>query len=165
MYADRYVNQLVVDGLMTQNKLPGMTLLELGKVGVPYAIVGFIYLYFFGSRLLPERKELLEQLSDARREYLVEMLVQPGCRLNGQTVEKAGLRQLPGLFLIEIDRGGETLGPVKPEDLIYAEDRLVFTGVVSSIIELEKIQGLVPVADPGYEVSPKRAVRAVSVRS
>ncbi len=146
---------LVVDGLMVQNNLPGMTLLELGKVGVPYAIIGFLYLYFFGSKLLPERKELLEQLSDARREYLVEMLVQPGCRLNGQTVEKAGLRQLPGLFLIEIDRGGETLGPVKPEDLIYAEDRLVFTGVVSSIIELEKIQGLVPVADPGYEVSPK----------
>ncbi len=147
---------LVVDGLMVQNGLPGMTLFELGKVGVPYAIVGFIYLYFFGSKLLPERKELIEQLSDARREYLVEMMVMPGCRLNGQTVEKAGLRQLPGLFLIEIDRGGETLGPVKPEDVIYAEDRLVFTGVVSSIIELEKIAGLVPVADPGYEVSPKQ---------
>ena len=37
-----------------------------------------------------------------------------------------------------------------------ANDRLIFTGVVSSIIELEKIPGLVPVADPDYEVSSKK---------
>ena len=39
-----------------------------------------------GRKLLPDRKDLIEQLEESRREYLVEMLVQPGCRLVGKTV-------------------------------------------------------------------------------
>ncbi|MFM7149699.1 MAG: SLC13 family permease, partial [Gemmataceae bacterium] len=35
-------------------------------------------------------------------------------------------------------------------------DRLVFTGIVESIIELEKIGGLIPASDPDYEVSPRK---------
>ena len=93
---------LVVNGLMLDNGLPGMGLFEIGMVGLPYAVVGVAYLFFVGHRLLPDRKELLEQLGESRREYLAEMLVQPGCRLIGRTVEGAGLRQLPGLFLITI---------------------------------------------------------------
>jgi di/tricarboxylate transporter len=63
------------------------------------------------------------------------------------------------LFLIEIDRGGTAIGPVAPDQVIAAQDRLVFTGVVTSIIELEKIAGLVPAADPSYEVSPHQQRR------
>jgi di/tricarboxylate transporter len=147
---------LVVNGLIIKSGLPGMHLFEIGMVGLPYAIVGLTYLYFAGRWLLPERKELLEQLGETRREYLAEMLVQPGCRLAGCTVEAAGLRQLPGLFLIEIDRDGHVIGPASPDDVIQENDRLVFTGIVSSIIELEKIGGLIPVADPDYEVSPRQ---------
>lgn len=145
---------LVINGLMTKSGLPGMHLFEIGMIGVPYAIIGVAYLAM-ARRILPERKELIEQLGESRREYLAEMIVQPGCRLVGQTVEQAGLRRLPGLFLIEIDRAGQVIAPVGPDDLLEQNDRLVFTGVVSSIIELEKISGLVPTADPDYEVSPK----------
>ena len=134
----------------------GMHLFELSWVGVPYAIIGILYLTLAGRKLLPDRKELLEQLGEQRREYLAEMLVSPGCRLAGQSVEAAGLRNLPGLFLIEIDRDGNTIAPVGPDDLIAAGDRLIFTGVVTSIVELEQIPGLVPVADPSYDVSPSK---------
>ena len=82
------------------------------------------------------------------------MLVQPGCRLVGKQVGEAGLRQLPGLFLIEIDRDGPVIGPVAPDEVILTNDRLVFTGVVSTIVDLEKVPGLVPAANAQYEVSP-----------
>ena len=150
---------LVVQGLMLQNDLPGMKLFELAWVGVPYAIVGLIYLMTVGQKILPDRKELIEQLGEERREFLVEMEVQKQCRLIGQTVEAAGLRHLPGLFLIEIDRSGDTIGPVAPDQVIQEGDRLIFTGVVSSIIDLENIPGLVPATDPGYEVSPEEQKR------
>ncbi|MCD8534811.1 MAG: SLC13 family permease [Verrucomicrobia bacterium] len=150
---------LVIHGLMIQNGLPGMRMFEIGWVGIPYALIGMVYLLTLGRRLAPNRTDLIEQLGQSRREYLVEMQVQPQCRLVGQTVEAAGLRRLPGLFLIEIDRNNELIGPVGPEDLIQANDRLVFTGIVSSIIDLEKIPGLIPIADPGYEVSPKQQRR------
>lgn len=147
---------LVVNGLMLEHGVRGMGLFEIGLVGLPYAVIGFLYLYFLGPRLLPNRKGFLEQLTETRREYLAEMQVQPGCRLIGQTVQEAGLRHLSGLFLIEINRGETILSPVGPDDRIEAEDNLVFTGILSSIIELERIAGLVPVADPSYEVNPKQ---------
>ena len=97
----------------------------------------------------------MTQLNEERRDYLVEMLVQPNCRLCGLNVQAAGLRQLPGLFLIEIDRDGLITSPVRPDDLIESNDRLVFTGIVSSIIELERIPGLVHAAHSGDELSGK----------
>ena len=150
---------LVINGLMLESGLPGMSLFEIGKIGVPYACIGIAYLFFAGHVLLPERQELLEQLSECQREYLVEMEVQSGCRLIGQTIEQGGLRQLPGLFLIEIDRRGKILSPAGPEQILEAGDRLIFTGIVSSIIELEKIPHLIPIADPDYEISPRKQRR------
>ena len=146
---------LVVNGLMIENGLPGMGLFEIGAVGVPYAFVGVAYLLIFGQRLLPERKELMTQLNEERRDYLVEMLVLPTCRLCGLNVQAAGLRQLPGLFLIEIDRAGQITSPVRPDDLIQSDDRLVFTGIVSSILELERIPGLIHATNTGDELTRK----------
>jgi di/tricarboxylate transporter len=145
---------LVVQGLLIKGHLRPMGFFEIGKVGLPCALLGAAYVITVGRKLLPDRKELIEQLEATRREYLVEMLVQPGCRLAGKTIGEAGLRSLPGLFLIEINRAGEPIGPVGPDETILADDRLVFTGVVGTIVDLEKIPGLVPAADARYEVSP-----------
>jgi di/tricarboxylate transporter len=139
-------------------ELREMSMFEIGKVGLPCALVGAAFLLLFARRILPNRTDMIEKLGEQRREYLVEMLVQPGCRLIGQTVEVAGLRHLQGLFLIEIDRDGEVITPVTPTDVIYANDRLIFTGVVTTIMDLEKIPGLVPAVDLTYEVSPKKRV-------
>jgi di/tricarboxylate transporter len=147
---------VVVNGMMEKAGIAKMSYFEIGYAGIPCAIIGIIYMFTIGRRLLPERKELLEQLGESRREYLVEMMVKPGCRLVGASVETAGLRQLPGLFLIEIDRRGTLIGPVAPDEVIEVEDRLVFTGVVNTIVDLEKIPGLVPAADATYEVAPQR---------
>ncbi len=133
-----------------------MRLFDIGLVGLPCALVGGVALYFLGPKLLPNRTDLIERLDEQRREYLVEMMVLPACRLIGQTVEDAGLRHLPGLYLIEIDRDGEVITPVTPTDVIRAGDRLIFTGVVSTIVDLEKVPGLVPAADTEYEVQPEQ---------
>lgn len=139
------------------DSLKPMGLFEISWVGVPCAIGGGLLLVFFFRRFLPNRVEMLESLEDQRREYLVEMTVTVGCNLIGKTVEEGGLRNLPGLFLIEIDRDGEVLAPVSPRDKIHLNDRLVFTGVVATIVDLEKIPGLIPAADINYEIAPEKA--------
>jgi len=133
-----------------------MRLFEIGCVGLPCALVGAAVLLLCSRYLLPNRTDLIEKLGEQRREYLVEMLVQPDCRLIGQSVEQAGMRNLPGLFLIEIDRNGDVITPVGPTDVFHQGDRLIFTGVVSTIIDLEKIPGLVPAADMTYEFHPTK---------
>lgn len=140
-----------------ESALQPMGLFEISKIGIPCAIVGSILLILFSRRLLPDRTELMESLEEHRREYLVEMTVASNCVLIGRTVEEGGLRQLPGLFLIEIDRDGEVIAPVSPRDRILESDRLVFTGVVSTIVDLEKIPGLIPAADINYEIAPEKA--------
>ncbi len=145
---------LVVNGLMIDCHMRPIGLFELTYVGLPYAVIGTVYLLFVGRRLLPDRKDLLEQLSETSREYLVDMVVQPHCRLVGQQVAEAGLRHLPGLFLIEISRESRIIAPVSPDETLQAGDRLTFTGVVSTIVDLERIPGLAPTADDSYEGHP-----------
>jgi len=134
-------------------------LLEIGLVGTPIALIGLAYLLLVAPRLLPNRVDLVEDLGERRREYLVEMLVQPGCALVGKTVEQAGMRRLPGLFLIEITRSDEAITPVTPSDVIQTHDRMIFTGVVGTIADLERIPGLVPAADITYEFHPAQRVK------
>lgn len=138
---------LVVSGLMINAGLPGMSFFELSSVGLPCTLAGIGFIALFARRLLPDRKELLESLGERRREYLVELEVQPDCPLVGRRVEQAGLRHLPGLFLVRIERADEVVSPVGPEERIKIADRLVFTGVVSTILDLQKIRGLIPAGD------------------
>jgi len=158
---------LVVQGMMAETvasnpelgeSLRPMGLFEIGAVGLPCAVLGVGYLLLLSRRLLPQRMDMLEKIGTSPREYLVEMEVMTGCRLIGQHVDESGLRQLHGLFLAEIIRDGEIIAPVQPDHVIKAGDVLTFSGVVRTIVELEKIPGLNPIADPDYEheLSEKR---------
>lgn len=138
---------LAVAGLMLDAGMVKMGFFELAPVGLPLALAGILYLQFIGPRLLPIRQEPSEHLGEHRREYTATMIVESDCPLIGQNIEQAGLRHLPGLFLVEIDRAGRIITPVSPDNLIRNGDRLVFAGVVSTIVELQRIRGLVPATD------------------
>ncbi|HKQ46895.1 MAG TPA: SLC13 family permease [Phycisphaerae bacterium] len=143
---------LVVHGMMVDNpetRHTGMGFFEIGYVGLPVTIVAILYLVFIAPKLLPARQELFEQLGESRREYMIEMLVEPACPFVGQSVQAAGLRQLPGLFLVEIERDAQVLSPVGPDELLEAGDHLVFVGVVGTIVDLQKTKGLVPIEEQG----------------
>ena len=118
---------------------------ELLPATLPICLMGLLYLQFIAPRLLPDRPGATERLGERRREYTASMRVEPDCPLISNSVEDAGLRHLPGLFLVEIVRAERSLSPVGPEELIEAGDELVFAGVVSTIVELQRIRGLVPV--------------------
>ncbi len=152
---------LTVAALVTDSGMKELGFFEFLPVGLPLALVGISYLVVVAPRLLPDRQEPAEYVGEHRREYTATMLVEPNCPLAGQTVTEAGLRQLPGLFLVEIDRGGHILTPVGPDQMIRAGDRLVFAGVVSTIVELQRIRGLSAVTEADVAVPVERAERLV----
>ncbi len=145
---------LVVDGLMQKAHLRGLGLFELGYVGLPVAVIGCLYLVTIGQKLLPDRTGSIEQFDDVR-EYLLEMQVEEGCELAGQSVEQAGLRHLPGLYLIEIVRDDQVFSVVSPDTLILAGDHLVFAGAVESVVELRRIRGLVTATRQVFKLDSK----------
>ena len=128
---------LVISGMLGDQGLPPMGMFEIGKVGFPTTVVGLIYLLTLGRRLLPDRLGPSQSAHADAREYLVELEVARDSPMLNQTVEEAGLRRLPGLFLVEIRRPhGNVIRPVAPEDRIGALDHLVFTGVASTVEDL-----------------------------
>ena len=146
---------MVTESIIRDKQLPPMTMFELSVVGVPIAIVGLLYMAFIGRRLLPDRQDLLEHIETHRREYTVEMLATAACPLIGQTVRQAGLRELPGLYLYRIERGSETISPVDPLEKLRVGDVLSFSGIASTVVDLQKIKGFAPVDqfDPPSQIS------------
>ncbi len=151
---------LVVNGLILSDLGPehGLAMFDITWVGLPCALVGIAYLLLMGPWLLPDRRPVLSPQDDAR-EYVVEMLVEPGSALVGSTIEQAGLRHLPGLYLIEIEREGQVLPAVSPNIVLRDDDRLVFAGIVESVVDLQKIRGLKPATDQVFKLDAERANR------
>ncbi|HXV75290.1 MAG TPA: SLC13 family permease [Candidatus Polarisedimenticolaceae bacterium] len=124
----------------------------IGCVGLPAAVIGIAYVLLVSRRLLPSGTTLDRQIGDVR-EYTVEMLVEPNSAIDGKTIEQAGLRHLPGVYLIEIERGDEMLAAVGPRQTLFGGDRLIFVGVVESVRDLQRIRGLVPATDQVFKLT------------
>jgi di/tricarboxylate transporter len=154
-------NMVVYGLLVAETGDPGaLSMFEPARVAFPVAVVGLLFLFTVGRWLLPDRKPAFTAGSDTR-EYTVEMLVEAGSPIVGQTIEEAGLRGLPGMFLVEIDRGGEVLPAVASTDVLHAGDRLVFAGVVDSVLDLQRIRGLRPATDQVSKLESPRSHRCL----
>lgn len=159
---------LVVDGMLRTYYQSGeqaaesiyqLGIFELAWVGVPCVIVTMLYVFFASPFLLPKGKSKeTMQFGDARQ-YTVEMLVETGSPLVGQTVEQAGLRSLPGVFLIEIQRSGHLITAVGPAQILHENDRLVFAGNVESVVDLQKMRGIRPADDQIFKLDSERSQR------
>ena len=120
---------LIINGLLIAERDVALNIFEPAYIGIPIAITGFIYLMLFGRKWLPDSKSALSTFENTR-EYTIEMMVRSNSELIGNTIEGAGLRHLPNLFLAEIVRNGTILAAVDPDEVLKADDRLIFTGMV-----------------------------------
>ena len=122
---------------------PAATFWGPALLGLPAAAAGIAYLVGASRALLPERLQAEEDKTDPR-DYTAQMEVLRGSPVAGATVEAAGLRRLPGLFLFEIERAGAVLAAPPPETRLLAGDILGFTGDLDSVVDLQRIRGLAP---------------------
>ena len=152
---------LVVNGLLiADGSLPALGMFDIAWVGVPCAALGTAYLLIASRWLLPDRKPPISPSDDARQ-YTVEMMVEPNSPIAGKTIEEAGLRHLPGLYLMEIDREDQVLAAPSSNVKLHSNDRLVFAGVVESVVDLQKIRGLAPATNQVYKLDAPRVNRAL----
>jgi len=129
-------------------------------VALPCTIVATLFVIATTKWLLPARIPAFDLVEEERR-YTVEMLVQRNSPIVGKTIDDAGLRALPGLYLSEIERGDARFPAVAPDMRIEADDVLLFVGVIDSVVDLRKIRGLVPATDQVEKVGAPRAARTI----
>jgi di/tricarboxylate transporter len=132
---------LVSDGLLRDYGLAGFGFFELAAVGVPCAVVGIAYLVLVSPALLSDRVAI-QTVGEEVRKYLAEMVLSDPSPLIGKTIEEAGLRHLPGLFLVRIERSTEVVSPVGPGVRLFPGDILTFAGIVETIKDLRAYPGL-----------------------
>ncbi len=152
---------LVVNGLLIEHAgTGGLKMFDLAWVGLPIAAAGVVFLLLTARWLLPDRRPVSSQFDDPR-EYSVEMVVDDNGPLVGRSIDDAGLRQLPGVFLADIHRGGGVLPAVSPREVLEAGDQLVFAGAPESVVELQKIRGLRPATNQLFKLKGPRSERAL----
>jgi di/tricarboxylate transporter len=133
---------VVMDGLLRAQGIPGIGFFELAKVAVPLIVLAVLYLTFLAPALLPGAKEAHAPEREPRR-YITEMTVLPGSRLVGRTVAESGLAEIPGLFLLRVERDEmASPAPVDPDLRLAAGDRIALAGVRGQIIALRRRSGL-----------------------
>ncbi|MBS4217557.1 SLC13 family permease [Bacillus sp. FJAT-49711] len=133
---------LVVHGMLLESGLKGFSFFQIGFIAFPAVLFGLLYIILIGHKFLPNHKVLLEKVNEHSKEYISQMKVERDFPFLNQTVEDAGLRRLKGLYLIEIIRNDERVSPVKSTTMIRQGDKLIFTGLISTIAELQRIKGL-----------------------
>lgn len=133
---------LVVNGMLIEaTDGPGLGMFELAWVGVPCVLAVLVFVMAFSRWLLPNGGHRVDRFEDSRQ-YIIEMEVEEASPLEGLSIEEAGLRHLPGVYLIEIEREGHLITAVAPTEKLVAGDHLVFAGDVRSVVDLKNIRGL-----------------------
>jgi di/tricarboxylate transporter len=135
---------LVVDGqYRALTGHPGFGLFAITPVGLLVAASGIAFVCLFGPRLLRERQGPDETFADTRK-FTFEVAIAPHGPLVGRSIEQAGLRQLRRIYLAEIEREGCVISAVAPEEVLRGGDRLVFVGETEAIVDLLRVNGIVP---------------------
>ncbi|WP_205743517.1 SLC13 family permease [Halomonas alimentaria] len=111
---------------------------QFSLVGVPVALLTFGVLLWRAGKL-PEHppEDTAEKLS-----YFLAADLEAGSEMVGKSIEENELRSLEGLYLLELEREGRLISPVGPEEILQADDTLVFTGEVGKVQALQRFPGL-----------------------
>ena len=146
---------LVVAGLAEEwDPTIQFEIFEIAQLGIPALCIGMLFIVITSRRLLKDRRGALQEFGKAR-EYTIAMRVEKGSPVIGDSIEEAGLRSLRGVYLYEIERAGRVLAAVPPSTVLREGDRLHFTGVVDSVVDLRK-QRIVTDTDQVDKITARR---------
>jgi di/tricarboxylate transporter len=127
---------LVLNGFIMEAQAPELQFEDLLFIGILVTITGISFIAIFGFRLLPNHKDTIQDFSKNQREYLIETHLMTNSPLINKTVVDGGLRNLQGVYLVEIQRNEKTISPVYPNEIIEKEDILFFAGDTNNIMDI-----------------------------
>jgi di/tricarboxylate transporter len=128
---------LIVNSMLIEQQQPSLQFFDFTLIGAIVCAACLIVIYFRSDALPSKTDDVKTSV-----EYLLEVKVEPDSPLIGQSVEQNGLRNLTALFLVEIVRGKRLISPVEPDEVLQANDKLIFTGDISKVMVINQFEGL-----------------------
>jgi di/tricarboxylate transporter len=133
---------LVAHEFALSQGLPGFSMFELGKVGLPMLVAGFAYMLFVGRKFLPRTQPgdvLAMQLGER---YLAELIVEPDSSWTGKEVNAVNFERDFDVDLIGVLRGGQALSLSDPNLVFAPYDSLLVRGPLEYLLKLTSQNGL-----------------------
>ena len=159
---------VVVSGLLRDQKLPGYGLLDFAPVGLPIVIIGVVYMALWGRRLLPVRSPADQLVAQPQNkgdlaevyhlgERLFRARIPARSYLIDRPLAESTIRESYGLTVLGIERNGDTLLSPLPDATFQQGDVVLFQGNLEDFRRRD--------VEPYLEILPPRDWREQDLES
>ena len=94
---------IIVSDLAASSGQEALSMFELGRIGIPMALAGILFLFFVSPRLLPGRAAPVCQLEEGKgKRYIAELIVPPLSTLLGDRLLSTDLQDDPDIRIIAV---------------------------------------------------------------
>ncbi|NRD74675.1 SLC13 family permease [Shewanella sp. VB17] len=128
---------LIVNSLYIDASGQSLSFFSFTAVGV-LLVLGCGLVLKMVSRWLPD----IEHKQSCSKGYFIDAKIVPDSELIDRSVENNGLRHLESLFLVEVVRNKSLISPVTPAEVLQVDDRLIFSGDITKMMQLSQFSGL-----------------------
>lgn len=136
---------LLVSGLSKQQGQPAFGIFEISGLGIVYAIIGFLYIFFIGQRLLPER-DTVSSLLDAEdtRKFSSAVEIPEESPLIGQRlIDHPLFSNRKRTIVYEVIRYGRRVEDIPLDAITFkARDVLWFRATSKELAEIQGFDGV-----------------------
>ena len=134
---------LLVDGVARHSGMEPFGIIEILPVGLIVVSWTFMYLYFAGPRLLPDRTSMATMLSDrSKMRFFSEAIIPPESNLIGREVTGVQLFKREGVRLIDVVRGDMSLRRNLKDVILKVGDRVVLRTAMAELLSLQATKDL-----------------------
>lgn len=134
-------SNLLTNSIAVEHGLHAFGVFEFGRLGVPLALVGIVYLMLVGRWLLPRHIDVDFAESQAPGKFVTELKLLHGSPLIGQTIGAAGFFEKHGVHVLELLRGDERRW-APSDDVLRQDDVLIARGDWQRLDEFKQAQRL-----------------------
>jgi di/tricarboxylate transporter len=158
---------IVVSGLMKQYDMAPLGMFELAPVGIPILLVGLVYMYFLGIRLIPNREQpkgTFDQISTDP--FLTEIRLGPKSSLVGKTLGETRLGHDWDMTVLRVSRDDNQIQAPTAELELCEGDTMLVEANKDDIIRMIRRSGIdvmsdVQLADAGLDTDEYRLAEVI----
>jgi len=150
---------IVVSELMTKHGQSAMGMFELAPVGVPIAVIGLLYVWLLGVKLIPARDSETETKDVGERTYRADVVVPPDSSVIGSKIAQTRITRNSGLVVTKLVREGTLLSDQSQiaEMPLQAGDELLIEGDRNDLLKVKDIDGFEFKADVNLTAPDEKA--------
>ncbi len=149
---------IVVSGLITQYGLAPLGVFELTPVGIPILVMGLLYMYFIGSRLIPDRSPVGPETQNLNgRVYVTEMVISPNSSFAGKQLVDTNLGRDFEIQVLRVVRDNRRHLSPSPDLVLESGDILLAECGRGDILKIQDLPGVEIKADHSFSVQEVEA--------